>query len=122
MSYIRSRHVLARDDVDLVTLGEQLGLALGEPVALAAEFPSEDALGELVLYRAGTAAELPADEDIVAAVIRAHVPAPPVDEVDPLDELAEAAGKAKTVADLRTALVGFTKTEKARRRTGMSTR
>lgn len=92
-------HPLARADVDLSALADELSTRLGRPVALSAVPPGQvDAFGDplpgaLLVVDPVTGEELKVDGRTVAGAVRSHVP-PPSAEQRRADALASAEAKA----------------------------
>jgi hypothetical protein len=99
-------------DIEASALASQLATALGIPVAVSSRNPGQDdgkggtLPGVVVLIDPATGVELP-DQDAtkVAAVIAAHVVAPP--QPTPHRALATAVASASNVNDLKAALAAF---------------
>lgn len=106
-----SRHTLTREDIDLATLERGMSTRLGQTVTVSASPMPKNGMPGVLTVRVNDE-EIDVADAVVQEVVAAHI-RPPI--LDPLDELIVTLGTANTIALLRSALVSWAQTEKARR-------
>lgn len=99
-------------DLDIASLADQVEARLGRKVSLIVE-QAADGAGLVTVYPTAGGDVVEIGDDVFAELVAANVPQQP--PADPLDALASALTEAKTVLDLRAALIGWVTAEKALR-------